>query len=50
MNTKDSIESTRMIWKGVDGKITGGFLRPIANLKEVEYAPLQIRTFLLTSA
>lgn len=39
-----------MIWKGVDGKITGGFLRPIANMKAVEYAPLQIRTFLLTIA
>ena len=39
-----------MIWKGADGKVTGGFLHPITNLKAVEYAPLQIRTFLLTSA
>ena len=43
------IEEQRLLWTGEDGVKSGGVVRDANDLKEVEFLPQQIRSFLFTN-
>lgn len=50
VSEKELVEKGRFIWTAQDGKKSSGSVRSLPNMKSVTFFPLQIRTFVLSSA